>query len=173
MLTELDAAIGDADHGINMDRGMTAVVAALDERRRHRPADSAQASGMTLVSTVGGASGPLYGTAFLRMAAAVGGAEDSTATDFAKALRAGLDGVVAAGQGRGRGQDDVDALAPAVDALDGALADGEPLAEALRRGGPAPPSRAGTRPFRWWPARAGPATWASAASVTRIRARPR
>ena len=70
-LTDLDSAIGDADHGTNMDRGMTAVVGALaDERRRPAPAPCSSRSGMTLVSTVGGASGPLYGTFFLRMAAA-------------------------------------------------------------------------------------------------------
>src|SRR6516225_4173256 len=72
LLTDLDAAIGDADHGINMERGMTAVLGALDESA---PADMAalcKQVGMTLVKSVGGASGPLYGTFFLRMASALG-----------------------------------------------------------------------------------------------------
>src|SRR5438094_7672591 len=79
LLTRLDAAIGDADHGANMDRGMSAVVAALDQPGGPPPADPAallKAVGMTLVSTVGGTSGPLYGTFFLRMATAAGDAAD-------------------------------------------------------------------------------------------------
>src|SRR5689334_25191456 len=69
-LTDLDSAIGDADHGINMDRGMTAVLAALDQEQPDNPGALLKRTGMTLVSTVGGASGPLYGTAFLRMGTA-------------------------------------------------------------------------------------------------------
>jgi Dak2 domain-containing protein len=87
-LTELDSAIGDADHGINMDRGMTAVLKALAE---DTPAALLKRTGMTLVSTVGGASGPLYGTAFLRMASAAGDAGEIDAQRFAKVLRAGTE----------------------------------------------------------------------------------
>src|ERR1700756_3312660 len=97
-LTDLDAAIGDADHGINMDRGMTAVVAAID---KSAPADIpalCKQAGMTLVRSVGGASGPLYGTFFLRMAAALGSAHSVDAPGFAKALRAGGEGVVQRGR---------------------------------------------------------------------------
>src|SRR5829696_4812786 len=93
-LTDLDAAIGDADHGINMDRGMTAVVAALDEAP---PADLAalcKQVGMTLVKSVGGTSGPLYGTFFLRMATALGSGDGASAAGFARALRAGVEGIV-------------------------------------------------------------------------------
>jgi dihydroxyacetone kinase-like protein len=128
-LTELDSAIGDADHGINMDRGMTAVLKALEE---DTPAALLKRTGMTLVSTVGGASGPLYGTAFLRMATAAGDAGEIDAQGFAKALRAGLDGVVARGKAEAGDKTMVDALAPAVDALDAALAGGAALGPALQ-----------------------------------------
>jgi dihydroxyacetone kinase-like protein len=129
-LTALDAAIGDADHGSNMDRGLAAVVAALDAAP---PADGAallKQVGMTLVSKVGGASGPLYGTLFLRMAGAAGGGE-LDAAGFAAALRAGLDGVVARGKATVGEKTLLDALTPACDALDRAVAEGAPLADAL------------------------------------------
>ncbi|MEV8504836.1 dihydroxyacetone kinase subunit DhaL [Actinoplanes sp. NPDC051475] len=131
-LTELDAAIGDADHGANMDRGMTAVVAAYDEAPPATPAELLKRTGLTLVSKVGGASGPLYGTAFLRMAAAAGDAATLDAPAFAKVLRAGLEGVLARGKAEAGDKTMVDALAPAVDALDAALAAGQPLREALK-----------------------------------------
>lgn len=132
LLTRLDSAIGDADHGINMDRGMTAVLAALDAAPPATPAALFKGTGMTLVSTVGGASGPLYGTAFLRMATAAGDAGSLDAQGFAKVLRAGLDGVVARGKAEAGDKTMCDALAPAVAALEAALAAGQPLAAALR-----------------------------------------
>lgn len=137
-LTRLDSAIGDADHGINMDRGMTAVIAALDEAAGQGRAATGAAGllksvGMKLVSTVGGASGPLYGTFFLRMATAAGEVETLPAAGFAKALRAGLEGIVARGKAEAGDKTMFDALAPACDALDQALADGGGLAEALAR----------------------------------------
>jgi len=100
LLTQLDAAIGDADHGTNMDRGMTAVTAALDGDPMSSAAALLKRVGMTLVSTVGGASGPLYGTFFLRMAPAAGEVDFLDAETFAKALRAGLEGVVARGEAK-------------------------------------------------------------------------
>ncbi|MBP1820237.1 dihydroxyacetone kinase subunit L [Mycobacterium sp. OAE908] len=130
-LTDLDAAIGDADHGINMDRGMTAVLAALDEAT---PADTSalcKQVGMTLVKSVGGASGPLYGTFFLRMAGALGADDGADAAGFAKALRAGVEGVVQRGRAEAGDKTMFDALAPALDALDTALASGSSLAVAL------------------------------------------
>ena len=130
-LTELDSAIGDADHGVNMERGLTAVLAVLDEQPPATPADVLKRTGMTLVSKVGGASGPLYGTAFLRMAAAAGGAESLDGPAFAKVLRAALDGVVARGRAGAGDKTMYDALAPAVEALDGALTAGRPLGDAL------------------------------------------
>jgi dihydroxyacetone kinase-like protein len=130
LLTDLDSAIGDADHGTNMQRGMTAVLAVLDNE--HTPAALLKKVGMTLVSTVGGASGPLYGTAFLRMAAAAGDGDSLAADDFAKVLRAGLDGVLFRGKAEAGDKTMVDALAPAVDALDEALSGGQSLDVALQ-----------------------------------------
>jgi len=132
LLTELDSVIGDADHGTNMHRGMTAVLAALDGEVPGTPAMLLKRTGMTLVSTVGGASGPLYGTAFLRMAAAAGDADSLDAQGYAKVLRAALDGVVARGKPAAGDKTMYDALAPAVDALEAAVAAGQPLPEALR-----------------------------------------
>ena len=131
-LTELDAAIGDADHGSNMDRGMKAAVAALDESRPATAGALFSKVGMTLVSTVGGASGPLFGTLFIRMAGSLGDAETTSAADVAAALRAGLGGVVDRGKAAPGDKTMYDALAPAVDALDAALGDGEPLSTALK-----------------------------------------
>jgi dihydroxyacetone kinase-like protein len=131
LLTELDSAIGDADHGSNLDRGMKAVLAMLETEQPGTPAAVLKRTGMTLVSTVGGASGPLYGTAFLRMASAAGDAETLDGPAFAKALRAGLDGVVARGKAVAGDKTMYDALAPAVEAFEAALAAGEPLAGAF------------------------------------------
>src|SRR4051794_784246 len=117
LLTELDAAIGDADHGANMHRGLTAAVAALDEAGPLGPASLFKKVGMTLVSTVGGASGPLYGTFFLRLGGAVGDIEPVDPDGFAAALRAGLEGVVSRGKAEAGDKTMFDALAPAVDAL--------------------------------------------------------
>jgi dihydroxyacetone kinase-like protein len=135
-LTRLDSAIGDADHGANMDRGMRAVVAALDEAAAQgQPATGAatllKGVGMTLVSTVGGASGPLYGTFFLRVATAAGDVEALDGGGFATALRAGLDGIVARGKAEPGDKTMYDALAPACDALEDALAGGAGLPDAL------------------------------------------
>jgi phosphoenolpyruvate---glycerone phosphotransferase subunit DhaL len=130
-LTALDAAIGDADHGANMDRGMRAAVVALDESRPATPSALFAKVGMTLVSTVGGASGPLYGTFFLRMGGALEDAAAVTGEQLAAALRAGLDGVVARGKAEPGDKTMFDALAPAIDALDAALAADEPLGSAL------------------------------------------
>jgi dihydroxyacetone kinase-like protein len=126
-LTALDAAIGDADHGNNLDRGMTAVVAGLAGETVAR---LFKQSGMTLVSTVGGASGPLYGTFFLRFAGASGEVTELTAAKFAAATRAGLDGVVARGKAEAGDKTMFDALEPAVSALEAGL-DGS-LADALK-----------------------------------------
>jgi dihydroxyacetone kinase-like protein len=131
LLTRLDAAIGDADHGANMARGMKAVVGKLDEGADAEPSALLKRVGMTLVSTVGGASGPLYGTFFLRMAASAGDATELDGARLAAALRAGLDGIVARGKAEAGDKTMIDALAPAVDALDAALG-GEELAGALR-----------------------------------------
>lgn len=130
-LTELDAAIGDADHGSNMDRGMKAVVSALDEDAPATTGALLKKVGMTLVSKVGGASGPLFGTFFLRMSGSLGDTATVSATDLATALRAGLGGVVDRGKAGPGDKTMYDALAPAVDALEAALEKDEPLVAAL------------------------------------------
>jgi len=131
-LTELDAAIGDADHGSNMDRGMKAAVAALDASSPATAGALFSKVGMTLVSTVGGASGPLFGTLFLRIGTSLGDAESASAHQVAAALRAGLGGVVERGKAGPGDKTMCDALAPAVDALDEALGEGTDLAGGLK-----------------------------------------
>lgn len=130
-LTELDSAIGDADHGTNMDRGMKAVAALLDDASLDTPEALLKKIGMTLVSTVGGASGPLYGTFFLRFGTALPGKTEVDAGDLGAALRAGLDGVVQRGKAEVGDKTMVDAWAPALDAFDGAVTQGGGLAAAL------------------------------------------
>jgi dihydroxyacetone kinase-like protein len=131
-LTELDAAIGDADHGSNMDRGMKAAVAALDESPPTTTGGLFSTVGSTLISTVGGASGPLFGTLFLRMAGSFGPAETVAADDIAAAFRAGLGGVVDRGKAVPGDKTMYDALAPAVKALEVALGGHATLAAALK-----------------------------------------
>src|SRR6478672_4368769 len=123
-LCELDAAIGDGDHGTNMDRGMQAVVANLGSEPvgAETVGEVLKHAGMTLVSTVGGASGPLYGTFFLRFATTAGGAPDLDPTQFAAAMRAGLEGIVARGKAEAGDKTMFDALAPAVQALEAGVA---------------------------------------------------
>jgi len=135
-LTELDAAIGDADHGVNMDRGMQAVIAKLDDS----PAGSSsglgalfKTVGMTLVSTVGGAAGPLYGTLFLRLGTATGDADELSLAGWTAALDDGVRGVQARGKAEAGDKTMVDALLPAVQALREAEAAQLPLADALAR----------------------------------------
>jgi dihydroxyacetone kinase-like protein len=132
LLTDLDAAIGDGDHGANMDRGMRAVVAALDDTRPATASALFNKVGMTLVSTVGGASGPLFGTLFLRVGASFGDTAEVSLTQLAAALRAGLDGIVARGKAEAGDKTMYDALAPAVDALDTAVSEGAEMADALK-----------------------------------------
>jgi phosphoenolpyruvate---glycerone phosphotransferase subunit DhaL len=120
-LTRLDSAIGDADHGINMDRGMTAVRELLPGLTEGDAGTLLKQAGMKLISTVGGASGPLYGTFFLRLGTALADATDVTPERLAAAFKAGLDGVVARGKAELDDKTMVDAMTPAVAALqDGA-----------------------------------------------------
>lgn len=131
-LTDLDAAIGDGDHGANMDRGMRAAVAALDEIKPATASALFNKVGMTLVSTVGGASGPLFGTFFLRIGASLGEATQVSLSQLASALHQGLDGIVARGKAEAGDKTMYDALAPAVDALETAAANGVDKADALK-----------------------------------------
>jgi dihydroxyacetone kinase-like protein len=132
-LTELDSAIGDADHGINMDRGMKAVIAKIDAQEPTDVGTLLKTVGMTLVSTVGGAGGPLYGTLFLQMGTATAGKETLEAPDWAAALEAAVAGVQARGKAVLEDKTMVDALIPARDAYRQALEEGASFADALRR----------------------------------------
>jgi phosphoenolpyruvate---glycerone phosphotransferase subunit DhaL len=131
-LTKLDQAIGDGDHGINMDRGMTAVVAALDVAEPDEVSALARSVAMTLISKVGGASGPLYGTLFLQFGSAAG-PEPLTPLGWAGCLEAGLAGVRSRGKAEPGDKTMVDALIPATEALRGALDGGASFADALGR----------------------------------------
>jgi dihydroxyacetone kinase-like protein len=132
-LTELDSAIGDADHGINMNRGMQAVLGKLDSSEAADVGALLKTVGMTLVSTVGGASGPLYGTLFLQMGTSAAGKSELSDEDWAAALAAGVAGVQRRGKAELGDKTMVDALVPAVEAVRSALAGGATLDEALRR----------------------------------------
>jgi dihydroxyacetone kinase-like protein len=124
-LTRLDSAIGDADHGINMDRGFTAARAKVADLDAEADLGTvAKTVGMTLISTVGGASGPLYGTFFLRLATSFGDRDDVGAADLGAALRAGLEGLVQRGKAELDDKTMVDAISPAVNAYDAATDDG-------------------------------------------------
>jgi len=129
-LTQLDAAIGDADHGTNMDRGFTAVVEKLDGIDGP-PGKLLTAAGSTLVSTVGGASGPLWGTALRRAGRSLGDAESFGGAELAEALDAALAGVVELGAAQEGDKTMVDALAPAVRALRAGIDGGGELTDAL------------------------------------------
>jgi dihydroxyacetone kinase-like protein len=129
-LTELDSAIGDADHGANMDRGFQAVVGLLDETSFGSADELLKKAGMTLVSKVGGASGPLYGTFFLRFGTALAGV-DLTPETIGKGLHAGVEGVLARGKAELGDKTMYDAWAPALDAYDAAVAGGSDLGTAL------------------------------------------
>ncbi len=131
-LTKLDSAIGDADHGTNLHRGFQAALERLPDPEESQPADILKAVSMALVSKVGGASGPLYGTAFLRAAGAVDGAEQLDATQVVDALEAALAGVQQRGKAELGDKTIVDALSPAVDAARAAVEAGSSAAEALR-----------------------------------------
>ena len=127
-LTQLDQAIGDGDHGINMDRGFTAVVAMLDAQATPNGDTSGQAvggllrqAGQTLIKTVGGASGPLYGTAFLRAAAVFARAENPSMADTVTAMNAAVEGIGSLGRSTTGEKTMLDALVPAVIAAQAAL----------------------------------------------------
>jgi dihydroxyacetone kinase-like protein len=133
-LTALDAAIGDADHGINMARGFAAVVNDLEHNPPEDIAAALKSVAMTLIRTVGGASGPLYGTFFLRASAACGGQAELAPRDVVTLFEAGVAGVQARGRAEPGDKTMVDALLPATAAMQAALADGASLAELLARG---------------------------------------
>jgi phosphoenolpyruvate---glycerone phosphotransferase subunit DhaL len=130
-LTQLDSAIGDADHGINLSRGFTAVQAALAQADTPTPASVLLLTGSTLISKVGGASGPLYGTAFRRASKALGDETEVDLPALAGALEAALAGVQKLGAAREGEKTLVDALAPAVAAFNKAIAEGASSGDAF------------------------------------------
>jgi dihydroxyacetone kinase-like protein len=133
-LTQLDSAIGDGDHGINMQRGMSAVLGKVDAPGEESDIGALlKTVGMTLVSTVGGAGGPLYGTLFMQMGMAVSGKEELSPDDWAAALEAAVTGVQARGKAEPGDKTMIDALIPGRDALKAALAEGATFEDALRQ----------------------------------------
>src|ERR1700755_2817370 len=130
-LTQLDAAIGDADHGTNLSRGFTAVVAALAADPPATPGGVLTLTGRTLISKVGGASGPLYGTAFRRAGKSLGDAPDVDLAALSAALEAALAGVQQLGAAREGDKTMVDALAMATRAFSKATAEGASQDDAL------------------------------------------
>jgi phosphoenolpyruvate---glycerone phosphotransferase subunit DhaL len=132
-LTKLDSPIGDADHGSNMDRGFTAVVEKLDGLEDTPPGKLLTTAGSTLVSKVGGASGPLWGTALRRAGRSLGDAEEFDGEALVEALAAALAGIQELGQAQPGDKTMVDALTPAIEELRSARAAGASLSDALAR----------------------------------------
>jgi phosphoenolpyruvate---glycerone phosphotransferase subunit DhaL len=132
-LTKLDQAIGDGDHGTNMDRGMRKAVEKLDSVDGEDIGAALKAVGMALVSSVGGAGGPLYGTFFLQAGQSTAGRSELDTDGFAAAVRAGVEGVQARGKAEPEDKTMIDALLPALEALRAAEGEGAALRDALRR----------------------------------------
>jgi dihydroxyacetone kinase-like protein len=132
-LTQLDAAIGDADHGINMDRGLAAAVAQARDMRAEPPGAVLEAVGMTLTFSVGGAAGPLYGSGLRDMGRSLGGEATFDAEDLLRALRAALAAIQSMGAASEGDKTMVDAFSPALAGLERGLRSGDPLLVALGR----------------------------------------
>jgi dihydroxyacetone kinase-like protein len=130
-LTELDSAIGDADHGINLERGFSAVEAELKKNPPQDISATLKTVAMVLIRMVGGASGPLYGTFFLRASSACAGKSELRAADLVACFEAGLEGVLQRGKAQLEDKTMVDALTPAVRAMQQALHDGRELNQML------------------------------------------
>ena len=131
-LTQLDSAIGDADHGINMSRGFNKVIEKLPSVADKDIGNILKTTGMTLISSVGGASGPLYGTFFMRSGMAMASREELSGEDLVKLLQAGVEGVVQRGRAQLGDKTMFDALSPAVDALQRALDEDQDTVVAVR-----------------------------------------
>ena len=132
-LVQLDSAIGDADHGINLDRGFTAVLAKLPTVADKDIGTILKTVGMTLVSTVGGASGPLYGTAFMRAGMALVDREELGPAEVVAALEAAMEGIIARGKAQRGEKTMLDAIGPGIDVLKQAQTSGEDFIPAMRR----------------------------------------
>ena len=131
-LTELDSPIGDADHGINMDRGFRNVKEKLPSVADKDIGNILKTTGMTLISKVGGASGPLYGTFFMRGGMAAGAKEELTGDDLITMLQAGVDGVVQRGRAQPEDKTMVDTWLPALAAYRATYDNGQDMMAALR-----------------------------------------
>lgn len=132
-LTQLDAAIGDADHGINMDRGFKKVIERLTGVTDGDIGSILKTTSMTLISSIGGASGPLYGTLFLRASTVATGKHELTAQDLRDLLQAGLDGVLQRGKAQLGDKTMVDVLSPAVVAFGQAVEEGKDTTTAMQQ----------------------------------------
>jgi phosphoenolpyruvate---glycerone phosphotransferase subunit DhaL len=131
-LTQLDSAVGDGDHGNNMHRGFQAALERLEGTDPQTPSDALKAVSMALVNKVGGAAGPLYGTAFLRASTALSSKEDLSPEDVAGALEAALGGIKQRGKAEVGDKTIVDALEPAVEAAKEAASSGGGAGEVFR-----------------------------------------
>lgn len=132
-LTRLDSPIGDADHGINLDRGFAAVIGKLPTVAEEDIGTILKTAGMTLISTVGGASGPLYGTAFMRAATVLNDAHQADAGQVIAALDAGLEGIKARGKAQPGEKTMIDSITPALAVLHEARDSEEPFVSIFRR----------------------------------------
>ncbi len=132
-LSKLDAAIGDGDHGVNMDRGMQGALGKLDAVPGKDVGAALKAVGMALISKVGGAAGPLYGTLFLQLGSATAGKTELSAQDWSSALESAVKGVQARGKAEPGDKTMIDALIPARDAFREAAEGGVSLGDALER----------------------------------------
>jgi len=133
-LTQLDSAIGDADHGTNMARGFKKVMEKLPSVADKDIGNILKTTGMTLISSVGGASGPLYGTFFMRSGMAMAAKEELSDEDLLKLLEAGVEGIVQRGRAQLEDKTMIDAWYPALEALRTAMENGSSTVEALKAG---------------------------------------
>lgn len=165
-LTELDAAIGDGDHGANMARGLAASVQAIKEKAPATPGKILVTAGSALVSKTGGAAGPLYGTLLRRAGKSLGDVDDADTRAVAAALADGLAGVVELGQAEAGDKTMVDALIPATESLTAAADAGESLAEAVKAAADA--ASAGAEATTPMQARKGRASYLGARSIGHV-----
>ena len=172
-LVKLDSAIGDGDHGTNMDRGMRKAVEKLEDVEGDDIGALLKAVGMALVSSVGGAAGPLYGTLFLQMGTASAGKDELDLAGWTEALEAGVKGVQARGKAEPGDKTMIDALAAGARGAARRRRRTGPISATRCAARPTPPGRGCARRSRSRRARDARATWVRAASATRTRARPR
>lgn len=133
-LTELDAAIGDGDHGLNMSKGFKAVSDKLKAQEDDNIGNILKNTGMTLVSNVGGASGPLYGTAFMKASMELKDKNEIDIKDFLSALKLALEGIKSRGKATEGEKTMIDALSPAIKSMEDSIKNGDSYIEVLEKG---------------------------------------